>query len=609
MKFRTKMILGVAAIEAVFLAVLVFYALSFLTESNVELFEEKMSSTVSLLEQSSIDALLTYDIARLDSLAQQVASAPDVVYVKMSIADTDVVSTGSALLGHESTTKDLYLKMVPVIFEGSSIGKIEIMFDGSDIEKVVANSGFYLGSIALIEILFVALASYLLGWTLTRDLDKISTASKEIEIKGPGHTVRHNNNDEIGQVIDYFNKMSKAMSAQYQDLERAKTEATEANKAKDDFLALISHEIRTPLNGILGMSKLMETELTGEQKQNCKVINDSGEHLMTILNEILDFSKIEQNKLDLCNNPFLIDKMSRLTFSFFNPLCVDKNIELVVDNQVPNDRVWVGDKARVKQIVFNLLSNAIKFTPKGNVTLRFRWQEALQPSALVIEVIDSGVGIPDDKVQTILQPFVQADNTITRDYGGTGLGLAIVNKLAEKMNGTLEINSRVGYGSQFTVTLPLESYLEQNKDVTNLEYHSKLEDIDWRAPNNSRILLVDDNKVNLIVGKKWCEKLGFEVDVANGHKQALELLTANDYLCLLVDNHMPKVSGVELIEQMQELKQNLVIFGWTADLSDITKQNFLRVGAKGVVFKPLDVQNFSEVVIDVLVEAEKAQLK
>ena len=592
------MIVGVAIIEAIFLMVLVFYAMSFLAESNAELFQNKMVGTLSLLKQSSIDALLTYDIARLTSIARDVLVDPDVVYVKMYIGNTEVVAVGEVLSTHSHQPQDYYFRTLDIDFESNYIGRLELMFDGQRITEVVRSSGIYLGGIAVIEIVFVAVASWLFGWTLTQDLHKITRANREIERKGPGHRVEHHHQDEIGQVIDAFNSMSTAMHKQYEELQRSQDQALAANQAKDDFLALISHEIRTPLNGILGMSKYMESELTGESKKNCKVINDSGEHLMSILNDILDFSKIEQNQLELNPSPFNMLATVRLTQSFYKPLCTEKNIQLSVINNIPSNIEWDGDESRIKQIVFNLMGNAIKFTNKGGVTCRVTWSESL--SRLMIEVQDTGAGIAEDKVDVILDPFVQADNTITRDYGGTGLGLSIVSKLVEKMHGTIEVASQLGEGSTFTVVLPLAFKVNQSSASLLTGQTNKLEDVSWRPPNGSRVLLVDDNKVNLIVGKKWCEKIGFIVDVANNHHEAMNCLRTRSYYCMLIDNHMPEVSGIELIQKMVIEQDNLIIFGWTADLTAQTHKAFIQVGAKGVVVKPLNVQNFTQVVINTL---------
>ncbi|GMQ49398.1 ATP-binding protein [Vibrio sp. 10N] len=596
MKFRTKLIVGIASIEVVFLLVIVLSALNFLTDSNRELFQNKMDTALSLLQQSSIDALLTYDIARLESLANDLLSDPDVLLVKIEMSGTEVVRVGQQVDLSLPLPQEYIVRERDISIQNQSIGTFYLLFDGRRVDAVVYRSGIYLGSIALFATVILVLVTFVFGWVLTKELFKLSEASKKIEQTGPGYTVAHQNRDEIGQVIDAFNHMSVAMANQYQQLERSEQQAVAANKAKDDFLALMSHEIRTPLNGILTMSKIMEAELSGDHKAHCKVINQSGEHLLLILNDILDFSKLEQGKLELTQESFHIEEVIQLVQSFFRAQCVTKGITLTLNNSIASNVIWHGDKVRLKQIIFNLMSNAIKFTSHGEVTVTF--SAGTGQKSLNIEVLDTGTGIEKEKLESILQPFTQAHSTITRDYGGTGLGLAIVNRLVSLMDGQLEVRSTVGTGSVFTVRLRLASELKKTMSSgANLASAKQLNDISWRAPEGARVLLVDDNKINLIVGKKWCQKLGFVADVAGGHSEAMKKLFDREYLCLLVDHHMPEVSGIELVKKMLAVKPDLLIFGWTADVSEQSYQNFMDAGAKGVLGKPLDINEFSDVVI------------
>ncbi|MGL6261459.1 ATP-binding protein [Vibrio sp. WXL210] len=602
MKFRTKTVLGIALIELIFLVVLVFFAVKFIGNSNIEQFENKMTIAMSLIKISSADALLTYDLAVLERIALSALSDANISNVKMYIGDQTVVSVGDFLTEQSVLIPEgYYSKTADIDFEGTHIGHIEVLFDGRHIQNVVADSTSYLLGIAGFEILCVSIVSLLLGWLLTRDLDKIILAINQIGRSGPGVQIPHHRSDEVGQVIQAFNDMSKEMHSQYQELQVVKEQALAANRAKDDFLAVVSHEIRTPLNGILGMAKVMEEELSGQQKQNCKVINKSGEHLMLILNDVLDFSKLEKQQLALQRHDFKVPNMTFLVKYLFGEACEKKNIVLNIVDQIPADIIWQGDEARVKQVLFNLLSNAVKFTSYGGVTCTFPWQAG--QTTLIMEVRDTGIGIAQDKVKAIVQPFNQVDNSTSRDYEGAGLGLSIVVKLIELMKGTLEIDSALELGSVFRVSLPLDCYKEaEHKEQPSLAVGLAES---WKAPEGARVLIVDDNRVNLIVGKKWCEKLGLQVDVAIGHEQAIELVEQNDYYFLLVDNHMPGMTGPELIPIVKDLNSNLMIFGWTADLSDKSFDEFARVGTSGVLPKPINMQKFEQVVVSALKKRDR----
>lgn len=238
------------------------------------------------------------------------------------------------------------------------------------------------------------------------------------------------------------------------ELEAETDKAERAAKAKSSFLAAMSHELRTPMNGVLGISQLIAEE-TKEPvtKEHIKVILDSGQHLMTILNDILDFSKVEENKLELEKAPFHLEQVLTPVCSAIQPLIDEKSIDLIVENDVPNNTEFTGDCARLRQILFNLAGNAVKFTNEGHVLIRTELNS--EDKHLLIIVSDTGIGIAPDKQGRVFNSFEQADSSTTRRFGGTGLGLAIVKKLTELMGGSITLKSVEGVGTQFIVTLPI----------------------------------------------------------------------------------------------------------------------------------------------------------
>ncbi|EGR0696182.1 response regulator [Vibrio parahaemolyticus] len=371
------------------------------------------------------------------------------------------------------------------------------------------------------------------------------------------------------------------------ELEAETDKAERAAKAKSSFLAAMSHELRTPMNGVLGISQLIAEE-TKEPvtKEHIKVILDSGQHLMTILNDILDFSKVEENKLELEEAPFHLEQVLTPVCSAIQPLIDEKSIELIVENDVPNNTEFTGDCARLRQILFNLAGNAVKFTNEGHVLIRTELNS--EDKQLLIIVSDTGIGIAPDKQGRVFNSFEQADSSTTRRFGGTGLGLAIVKKLTELMGGSITLKSVEGVGTQFIVTLPIP----WNESEKPSPQHTPVQ---TRSTQNLRILLAEDNRVNALVAKGFCEKLGHAVDVPENGLVAVEKARDNDYDLILMDNHMPEMNGVEATRFIREkLGVKTLLFAYTADVFREAHDHFIAAGADHVLTKPLQRESFAD---------------
>ncbi|ELA7881523.1 response regulator [Vibrio parahaemolyticus] len=371
------------------------------------------------------------------------------------------------------------------------------------------------------------------------------------------------------------------------ELEAETDKAERAAKAKSSFLAAMSHELRTPMNGVLGISQLIAEE-TKEPvtKEHIKVILDSGQHLMTILNDILDFSKVEENKLELEEAPLHLEQVLTPVCSAIQPLIDEKSIELIVENDVPNNTEFTGDCARLRQILFNLAGNAVKFTNEGHVLIRTELNS--EDKHLLIIVSDTGIGIAPDKQGRVFNSFEQADSSTTRRFGGTGLGLAIVKKLTELMGGSITLKSVEGVGTQFIVTLPIP----WNESEKPSPQHTPVQ---TRSTQNLRILLAEDNRVNALVAKGFCEKLGHAVDVAETGLVAVEKARDNDYDLILMDNHMPEMNGVEATRFIREkLGVKTLLFAYTADVFREAHDHFIAAGADHVLTKPLQRESFAD---------------
>ncbi|ODM59164.1 hybrid sensor histidine kinase/response regulator [Vibrio harveyi] len=371
------------------------------------------------------------------------------------------------------------------------------------------------------------------------------------------------------------------------------TEATEkaerAAKAKSQFLATMSHELRTPMNGVLGISQIIASETQEKTtKEHVKVILDSGQHLMTILNDILDFSKVEENKLELEAAPFNLPQVLTPVCSAIQPLIEEKNIQLYVENEVPENIEFNGDCARIRQILFNLAGNAVKFTGDGHVLIRAELDE--QRKRLLLSVNDTGIGIPEDKQGRIFNSFEQADTSTTRKFGGTGLGLAIVKKLTELMSGEIKLKSVESIGTQFLVDLPIPWVEKEQPAMPNTKAEQQQEN-----KRNLHILLAEDNRVNAIVAKGFCEKLGHTVEIAEDGLIATKKAQENQYDLILMDNHMPEMNGVEATRFIREkLGVKTLLFAYTADVFREAHDNFIDAGADHVLTKPLQRESFAD---------------
>ncbi|ELA9457849.1 response regulator [Vibrio alginolyticus] len=371
------------------------------------------------------------------------------------------------------------------------------------------------------------------------------------------------------------------------EIEEARNKAERAAKAKSNFLAAMSHELRTPMNGVLGLSQMIAEETKEPTtKEHIRVILDSGQHLMTILNDILDFSKVEENKLEFEQAKFKLDQVLSPVCSAIKPLVDEKNIELILENEVSEYTEFTGDCARLRQILFNLAGNAVKFTNEGHVLVRTELDKSNQ--LLVMRVSDTGIGIAPDKHEHIFNSFEQADSSTTRRFGGTGLGLAIVKKLTDLMGGHITLKSIEGVGSQFIVELPIpwvESAPKKQQEAPKPRAKS----------HHLKILLADDNRVNAIVAKGFCEKLGHEVDVAENGLIAVKKAKENEYDLILMDNHMPEMNGVEATRVIrQELGIKTLLFAYTADVFREAHDSFIEAGADHVLTKPLQHESFSD---------------
>ncbi|MEM6722921.1 MAG: response regulator [Bacteroidota bacterium] len=382
----------------------------------------------------------------------------------------------------------------------------------------------------------------------------------------------------------------KKLQEKFVETEASRIEMERITQARSRFLLNMSHEIRNGLNSVIGMTNiLLEDNPRPEQLEHISVMKFSSDNLMVLVNDILDFGKIEEDKVRMESVDLQLREIVRLVREGLRTRCVDNNVNfrVIIDERVP--KFVVGDPTRISQVLNNLLSNAVKFTKNGDVTLKIGWKKENAGEVLLhFAVIDTGIGIPANRLDAVFEAYTQAKDTTSRNFGGSGLGLPICKKLIGLMGGQLAVESEEGIGSTFQFDLNFKKSLIRRLDK-GIRTESEVTDGDLKAV---KVLLVEDNKLNQMVAKKFLNKWGAKTDLAVNGEEALDAVKSKVFDIILMDLNMPVMSGVDATIQIRSLPgpyfQNIPIIALTASAMLEEREKIMSVGMNDYLAKPFD---------------------
>jgi PAS domain S-box-containing protein len=414
-------------------------------------------------------------------------------------------------------------------------------------------------------------------------------------------------------IVNYFQTIKKPLKTQGGDVNMLnistninkikyyEKETQNVMKARNEFFSAMSHEIRTPMNAILGMTELLlKRNPRKDQGKLLSTLHFSSKNLLTLINDILDLSKIEAGKIEIEEVNFNVKELVENVMVSLRPKALDKDLKINVkiSNSIPE--AINGDYIKLNQILNNLLSNAIKFTSEGSIEISVDMVKKTQTGyQLKFEIKDTGIGIDQDKLSTIFDPFLQANKSTQRVYGGTGLGLSIVKNLIEIQKGTIEVQSEINVGSTFIVNLPFKK-IDSSLPVNSLS-NSMVSDFKWKMKLN--VLYVEDVVTNQFLIEEILSDWGISVTMASDGYKALELIKDKSYDLILMDIQMPGIDGLETTKRIRALKnpyfKNVPILALTASTTDSTRDEIFLCGMQDYVLKPINVDDLRTKIVEV----------
>ncbi len=622
---RRKLLLlaTISVTVALLVACSVFAAYGVISLQNAKW--QQLESQANLLALNSAAAVEFADTAQADRLLAALRSEPSIMFAALFSADGTLIGSYPnrqcaevafadavpQLTGHRLLTQ-------PITSGGETIGTLKFQVDFTTVGKSMRRYSLLTLIVGLVSWTIAVSVAFLWQRGIVAPIDQLASVARKVADEGDyGLRVEGHVDGELGDLFRAFNGMLTTIQSSKQqlqeandrleqrvlertaELERARDAAEAASRAKSDFLANMSHEIRTPLNAIMGYADLLRRgwiDSPEERDEMLSTVHSSGKHLMTVINDILDLSKIESGRLDLelvSESPhhILSEVVSLMRVSFR-----EKNLDLDYNWDGPIPERITTDSSRLRQILFNLLGNARKFTPSGGVQLIARVDSPTQPAHLIVDVIDTGVGIPREKQEQVFEPFMQADTTVTRKYGGTGLGLSISRRLARMMGGDLTLISEPGNGSNFqlkvsTGDLSDIKWLSSGAvgDIIPSSRSRQADVIELAQLQGLRVLVVDDGLANRKLISLVLTRAGAKLAQAENGRQACDLaLGGREFDVILLDMQMPIMDGYVAARTIRDAGVTTPIIALTAHAMKGDREKCLSAGCSDFLTKPVN---------------------
>lgn len=604
LSFRWKAIVGIAVIEAVALSMTITAALGQMEHGQARLIRESGATAVDLYSAAIADALISSDLAKIEAVTHDMVARGAARMVRVHDID------GRVVVAHgdpDAMSRPYDIDNAPLdpdgIFEmaeaitagGTPIGRVEIGIDNAEARAELSHARQLAALAALTGMALAALFSWLLGGWLARSISGLAETAERIAEGEMGARVAETGEGEVVSLARSFNTMSRALEKREIErevllarAEEAAEMARHANRAKSSFLAAMSHEIRTPLNGVIGLARIIadEARQRGQAELVDQLVVASGQ-LRRVVDDVLDFSKVEAGALELEVDVFNPSRLIDVCVAASQVTARDKGLEIrrVAAKGGALPAALLGDHTRLSQIINNFLSNAVKFTPQGVIDLRVACDIDTDGRAMLrVEVHDSGPGVNPDEIESLFEPFKQADASINRRHGGTGLGLTISRRLAEAMGGQVGCFNAAQGGAVFWLCIPFERSLEAAPDSVVRD------DGDAGRLDGVRVLVVDDNQINRTVAVRLLERAGASVGSASGGEAAIALVLAQPFDMVLMDLQMPDVDGKAATRRILETLGPGAprIIALTANALQEERRECLAIGMVDYLTKPFN---------------------